>query len=206
MIFKMETISHTQMFKPNFKIVDGKRKKLVIDTVTNAPLTLKTGLMYMPFLPNFYENTWSNFANYKLAVRVSDDFMKTCDYLDESISKNYDNSTIYTTMLKRKGDYPPLLNLTLPRDSQGRFETVVFESDRVTKHLITEQNINELFCKGRKFYAEIECEKLWEFTTKDDNQHRAGLSWILRQVVLEKQEQKGTDYNNPTPIVVNLLS
>lgn len=196
------------MFKPNFKIVDGKRKKLVIDAVTNKPLTLKTGLMYTPFLPNSYENTWSNFATYKLAVRVSNDFVGTCDYLDENIKKNYDESTVFTNMLKRKDDFPPLLNLNLPRDSQGRFETVVFESDKVTKHLITEQNINELFCKGRKFYAEIECEKLWEFTSKNDNQHRAGLSWILKQVVLEELEKKETetDYNNPTPIVVNLLS
>jgi hypothetical protein len=195
------------MIKPNFKIVLAKKKKLLVDELTSKPLVLKTGMLSSPFLPSSFENEWKSFANYKLSVRVSPEFTDVCDYIDKEVKSDFDDSTVFSGLLRRKGDYPPLLSLSLPRDSLGRFETVVFGSDRVTKTLITEDNINQIFCKGRQFSAEIECEKLWEFTSKNDNTNRAGMTWNITQVLLAPEEKKEADDDTVVPpIVVNLLT
>jgi hypothetical protein len=200
------------MIKPIFKIVAAKKKKLVLDILTNKPLTLKTGILTTPFLPSSFENEWKSFANYKLSVRLLPEFIEVCDYIDNKIKEDLpcDESTVYSGLLRRKGDYPPLLYLSLPRDTLGRFETVVFESDKKTRILITEDNINDIFCKGREFLAEIECEKLWEFTSKD-NVQRAGTTWNITQVVLQSTEDKKgpeelDNASSSAPIIINLLT
>ena len=191
---------------PNFNIVAAKKKKLLLDVLTKKPLTLKTGMLSTPFLPSAFENEWKSFANYKLSTRVTPEFADVCDFIDNKVKAEFDESTVYSGLLRRKGDYPPLLSLTFPRDSVGRFETVVFKDDKTTKILLTEDNIKDVFCKGRDFLAEIECEKLWDFTAKD-NVHRAGMIWNIKQVVIQPMDsEEGSEPDTSVPpIVVNLL-
>jgi hypothetical protein len=64
--------------------------------------------------------------------------------------------------------------LKLPRDTHGNFNFVVFDKDK-NKVKVTEDNIEEVFCKKRLFQCIMQCEKIIDWNGS------ASVQWIITQ-------------------------
>ncbi len=161
----------------------GKTIKLFGEA--KKPLELASGRLYLPFGVSSYENKWSGMYDYSVSCYVDEQFDAFCTRLDSKVREllsDFTTSELSDTLRQNK-DFPKLFRLKLPRDSNGNFNFVVFDEDK-NKIMVTEDNVNTVFCKKRPFKCIMQCEKITDWSGK------SGISWILTQARYSIQEQQ----------------
>lgn len=170
----------------------GKSFKLV-DSTKN-PLTFVSCRLYLPFGTSSFRNDYSGMNDYSISCYSDPDFSEFCTRLDGKISEAiqpYIHGELQP-MLKQNKDYPKLLRLKLPRDSNGNFNFVVFD-EKENKIKVTENNVYDVFCKKRAFKCVMQCDKISSWNDK------VYVSWILTQARYMKPEHT-TDINVDTHV------
>lgn len=150
------------------------RKAIKIVDASNKPLQVTSGELYLPFGVSSWENKYSDYNDYSLQCYVdkTEGFQEFCEELNERIQNMSNESSMidttnvdFTPILKHNKDFPKLLKINLPRDRFGNFDFVVFDQDS-NKIMVTEDNIENIFCKKRTFKCIFENAKLWEYNGK----------------------------------------
>jgi hypothetical protein len=155
--------------------------------------------MYTPFGVKVNTNNYSSFTNCTLDCslnqnnsEVSVKYRESLDALDQRIIQliqeslhlfntdtNYtpeDIPNIYGPILRENKTFPKLMKITLPRDSKGNFDYVVFNEDKEKVQITDDDKLLEVLCKGKIFKGIIECGKIWYF------KGRFGTTWNLKQL------------------------
>jgi hypothetical protein len=148
------------------------RKTVKLVDSNGQAVSVSSGELYLPFGASCWENKRTDFDDYSVQcyVNKSEQFESYCQELSDKIESLcadslFDSSSVFTPMLKQNKDFPQLLKINLPRDRYGNFDFVVFDQDS-NKVMITEDNVNEIFCKKRTFKCIMECARIWEFNGK----------------------------------------
>jgi hypothetical protein len=176
----------------------AKSGRMIKIMYNKEPLQLVTGKMYTPFGVKVNTNNYSNFTSCHLDCSLnqsnseaSEKYRESLEELDKRIVEliqeslylfntdtNYqpdDIPNIYGPILRENKTYPKLMKITLPRDTKGNFDYVIFNENK-EKVAITDNNIEEVLCKGKIFKGIIECAKIWYF------KGRFGTTWNLKQL------------------------
>jgi hypothetical protein len=174
----------------------GRMIKLMYN---KEPLQLVTGKMYTPFGVKVNTNNYSSFTNCTLDCslnqsnsEVSVKYRESLEALDQRITEliqeslhlfntdtNYtpeDIPNIYGPILRENKTFPKLMKITLPRDSKGNFDYVVFNENKEKVSITDDDKLTEVLCKGKIFKGIIECGKIWYF------KGRFGTTWNLKQL------------------------
>lgn len=167
---------------PSLDLVKSGKSIRVIDTETRKPLRVTSKELYLPFGVSSWENQYSKFQDYSLQtyVNIDPEFEKYCEELDEKVkslclsSPLFENGE-YKSLLKQNKDFPRLFKINLPRDRFGNFDFVVFDKD-LNKIMVTEDNVEYIFCKKRTFTCIFESCKVWQYNGS------IGTIWNLVQV------------------------
>jgi hypothetical protein len=195
----------------NIKIMYGKE-----------PLQLVTGKLYTPFGAKANQNSYSSFANCHIDCSLNQSkseasvkYRESLEALDRKIieliqenlgSFNTGNQTfsaedipnIYSPMLRENKTYPKLMKITLPRDSKGNFECVIFDENK-DKVLIDENNLEEVLCKGKIFKGIVECAKIWYYNG------RFGTSWNLKQLKFIENTPVDVEKEDRSQVYQNIM-
>lgn len=152
---------------------------------------MQTDRLYMPFGVSKFDNKWSGISDYSINCYVDNQFDLFCDSMDSKVIELLKDHTTseFTPSLRANKTFPKLFKLKLPRDSMGNFNVVGFDTD-TNKILITEDNVEEVFCKGREFKGLVQCEKIIDYAGK------SRVSWMLTQM---KYIEKGDDLEISEP-------
>jgi hypothetical protein len=210
-------MSHVNLFELDFsqlKIAKSGRNIKII--YNKEPVQIVTGKMYTPFGVKANQNNFSQFATYHLdcslnqstsdiSVKYRESLEKLDNRIIELIQDNLqlfntnvsreDIPSVYSRILRENKTYPKLMKISLPRDSKGNFESVIFDENK-NKILLEESTIENVLCKGKIFKTIIECGKLWYYNG------RFGTTWTLKQLKfaeaqnLENEKQKNINNNN----------
>ncbi len=187
------------------------------------PLQLVTGKLYTPFGVKLNSNNYSPFSVCHIDCslnqsqsEISMKYRECLEKLDEKIieliqenltlfntgNMNYkseDIPNIYSSILRENKTYPKLMKITLPRDSKGNFDCVIFDENK-EKIPITEENVEEVLCKGKIFKVIMEVGRLWYFN------NRFGITWHLKQLKFTETPIIMEDTNkNNSEIYGNLM-
>jgi hypothetical protein len=171
-------------------------KSLKILNENKKPLEMQSCKLYMPFDVSRFENKWSGMYDYSVSCYTDDSFKEFFSKLDKRVSdllSPFTESPLNDT-LKQNKDFPKLFRLKLPRDSYGNFNVVVFDKNR-EKIMLTEENIEEIFCKKQTFKCTFQCEKI------SDWQGKSSILWQMTQAKLfdkdpiQPIEKSHIDYN-----------
>ena len=193
-------MSHINLFDLDLtKLKVAKSGRLVKLMYEKEPLQLVTGKMYAPFGVKVNQNSYSPFTTchldcslnqsasevsvkYRQALEALD--LKVIELLKDSIHlfntgnlafTEDDIPNIYSPMLRENKTYPKLMKITLPRDSKGNFECVIFDESK-EKVALNDNTIEDVLCKGKIFKGIIECGKIWYYNG------RFGTTWNLKQL------------------------
>lgn len=206
-------MSHVNLFDLDFsqlKIAKSGRNIKII--YNKEPVQIVTGKMYTPFGIKANQNNFSQFANYHLdcslnqsnsdiSVKYRESFEKLDTKIIELIQDNLqlfnanmnaeDIPNVYSRILRENKTYPKLMKISLPRDSKGNFESVIFDEHK-NKILLEESTVENILCKGKIFKTIIECSKIWYYNG------RFGTTWNLKQ--LKFMETTSIENNTQTPV------
>lgn len=188
----------------------GRMLKLVYN---KEPLQLVTGMMYTPFGVKGNTNNYSNFTNYHLDCSLNQSnseasvkYRESLEALDRKIveliqesqdlfntgNDNIDFSdvqNVYSPVLRENKTFPKLMKITLPRDSKGNFDFVIFDEGK-SKVFVDDNSIEQVLTKGKIFKGIIECGKVWYY------KGRFGTMWNLKQ--MKFVENKSDIHQNKT--------
>ena len=182
-------MSHINLFDLDLtKLKVAKSGRLVKLMYEKEPLQLVTGKMYAPFGVKVNQNSYSPFTTCHLDCSLnqsaSEVSVKYRQALEDSIHlfntgnlafTEDDIPNIYSPMLRENKTYPKLMKITLPRDSKGNFECVIFDESK-EKVALNDNTIEDVLCKGKIFKGIIECGKIWYYNG------RFGTTWNLKQL------------------------
>lgn len=187
-----------------FKLAkSGRAVKLLYN---KEPVQICTSTLYSPFGVKPSIKGWSNFTEYNLDCSLNQSnsensvlFRETIERLDKIIQElvkdnfslfntNEDNF-VYNNILRENGNYPKLIKFNLPRDKNGNFESFIFDINK-EKIPLSENNIEEILCKGKVFKAIIECVKIWFYNGK------VGSIWKIVQLKFSEKEPNSLSKNN----------
>lgn len=174
----------------------GRGVKLVYD---KNPFRIQTSSLYSPFPVKSVKKDWSRFQEYSIDCSLNQSqgtnaqaFREFIEKLDETIQNlvknnlhlftNCTSDFVYNPILRVNGTYPKLMKLQFKRDDLGNFTTFVFNEDK-SKVVVTENNINEHFQKGKVFKCIIENSKLWCYNGK------VGSIWNMHQVRFSSRQE-----------------
>lgn len=162
----------------------GRSTKLVYMTDgLKENLKISTPKLMMKFL-NSTSKEWANFTEFSMDCSIPDieDENMLVEF-SNNINKRIieENRSIYEeqsyfSMVKDNKNYSKMIKLVFPRDSNGNFETVVFDKEK-NKIMITEDNIEDTFKRCLTMKCVIECVKVWSVNGK------YGLIWNVTQVL-----------------------
>lgn len=173
----------------------GRNIKLLND---KQSLNINTNILYMPFNLNKYKKQWSNIEEYSVDCYVQDNLSSNklveFDNVIFDLVKNNSqlfgssdlNDAVYSTMYRDNKNYPKLLKLYLPRDSNGNFTTQFFDHES-NKIIINEDNIESILTKKTMFKCIITCTKVWYY------QNKIGSIWEIVQLKLNDNKDKDKD-------------
>jgi hypothetical protein len=170
------------------------------------PLQIVTGKMYIPFGVKINPNNYSSFPNCHIdcslnqsngqeAVLCREKLEELDLYIQELIVTNShlfntkenitENNILekYRPILRENKTYPKLMKISLTRDSQGNFQSVIFDNLR-EKIYMDDDNVQELLSKGKIFVSIIECGRLWYYNGD------FGSTWNLIQLKFCNPEQR----------------
>lgn len=193
-------MSHVNLFDLDFsKLKIAKSGRMIKVLYDKEPLQLVTGKLYTPFGVKVNQNSYSPFSSCHLDCSLNQSkseasvkYRESLEELDRKIIEliqeslhlfNTGNQTfsaedipnIYSPILRENKTYPKLMKITLPRDSKGNFECVIFNENK-EKVVIDENSVEEVLCKGKVFKTIIECGKVWYYNG------RFGTTWNLKQL------------------------
>ncbi len=193
-------MSHVNLFDLDFnKLKLAKSGRNIKVMYGKEPLQLVTGKLYTPFGVKVNQNSYSSFTTCHLDCSLNQSkseasvkYRESIEALDRKIieliqdnlhlfntgNTNYntgDIPNIYSPMLRENKTYPKLMKISLPRDSKGNFECVIFDENK-EKVLIDDNNVEEVLCKGKIFKGIVESCKVWYFN------NRFGTTWNLKQL------------------------
>jgi len=177
----------------------AKSGRLVKIMYNKEPLQLVTGKMYMPFGVKINTNNYSNFTNCHIDCslnqsnsEISVKYKESLEALDKRIieliqeslhlfktDSDYepgDISNIYGPILRENKTYPKLMKISLPRDKNGNFDFVIFNTQKEQLVINSDDKLSENLCKGKIFKGIIQCAKIWYF------KGRFGTTWDLTQL------------------------
>lgn len=175
----------------------AKSGRMIKIMYNKEPLQLVTGKMYTPFGVKINTNTYSNFTNCTLDCslnqsnsEVSVKYRESLEALDNRIIELIQESlhlfdtnctaedipNIYGPILRENKTFPKLMKITLPRDSKGNFDYVIFNENKEKVLITDDDKLSEVLCKGKIFKGIIECGKIWYF------KGRFGTTWNLKQL------------------------
>lgn len=193
-------MSHVNLFDLDLsKLKLAKSGRFVKIMYNKEPLQLVTGKLYTPFGAKSVQNSYSPFTTCYIDCSLNQSkseasvkYRESLEALDRKIAElisenlglfNTGNSTyspediasIYSPILRENKSYPKLMKISLPRDSKGNFECVIFDENK-EKVLLEENNVEEVLCKGKIFKGIVECAKIWYYN------ERFGTTWNLKQM------------------------
>lgn len=193
-------MSHVNLFDLDLsKLKIAKSGRMVKVLYDKEPLQLVTGKLYTPFGVKVNQNSYSPFSTCHLDCSLNQSkseasvkYRESLEALDKKIIELIQESlhlfntgnlsfqpedipNIYSPILRENKTYPKLMKITLPRDSKGNFECVIFDENK-EKVLIEENTVEEVLCKGKVFKSIIECCKVWYYNG------RIGTTWNLKQL------------------------
>lgn len=192
-------MSHLNLSDIDFSQLKLAKSGRMIKIMYNKePFQLVTSKMYAPFGVKVHVNNYSNFTNCYLDCSLNQSNSETSvkyrdllDKLDKRIIEliqeslhlfntdmNYspeDIPNIYGPILRENKTFPKLMKITLPRDTRGNFDYVIFNENK-EKVDITDDNIEEVLYKRIIFKSIIECGKVWYY------KGRFGTTWNLKQL------------------------
>lgn len=193
-------MSHVNLFDLDFsKLKIAKSGRMIKVFYDKEPLQLVTGKLYTPFGVKVNQNSYSPFSTCHLDCSLNQSkseasvkYRESLEALDRKIIEliqdslhifNTGNQTfsaddipnIYSPILRENKSYPKLMKITLPRDSKGNFECVIFNENK-EKVVIDENSVEEVLCKGKVFKTIVECGKVWYYNG------RFGTTWNLKQL------------------------
>lgn len=193
-------MSHVNIFDLDMsKLKIAKSGRMIKVLYDKEPLQLVTNKLYTPFGVKVNQNSYSQFSTCHLDCslnqsksEVSIKYKESLENLDKKIIELIQDNlhifntggqsfqpddipSIYSPILRENKTYPKLMKITLPRDSKGNFECVIFNENK-EKIAIDENNIEEVLCKGKIFKSIIECGKVWYYNG------RFGTTWNLKQL------------------------
>lgn len=191
----------------------AKSGRMIKIMYNKEPLQLVTGKMYTPFGVKINTNTYSNFTNCTLDCslnqsnsEVSVKYRESLEALDNRIIELIQESlhlfdtnctaedipNIYGPILRENKTFPKLMKITLPRDSKGNFDYVIFNENKEKVLITDDDKLSEVLCKGKIFKGIIECGKIWYF------KGRFGTTWNLKQLkFVENTERVQTSVQAP---------
>jgi hypothetical protein len=200
-------MSHVNLFDLDLtKLKIAKSGRMVKVMYGKEPLQLVTGKLYTPFGVKVNQNSYSPFATCHLDCSLNQSkseasvkYRESLEALDNKIVEliqeslhmfNTGNMTfqsddipnVYSSILRENKTYPKLMKITLPRDSKGNFDCVIFDENK-NKVVIEEKTVEEVLCKGTIFKGIIECGKVWYYNG------RFGTTWNLKQLKFMKNTQ-----------------
>ena len=191
------------------KLRIGKSGKTVKIFYGKDILQIVTGKMYSPFGVRVNPSNYSNWTtcNIDCSLNQSDSelsiaYKTTLENLDKRIKELISESanlfdkaspelfndidSFYSPVLRENKTYPKLIKISLPRDSKGNFEFVIFDENK-EKVQLNDNNITEVLCKGKIFKSILECTKIWYYNG------RFGTTWNLKQMrFTQNDETKST--------------
>jgi hypothetical protein len=180
-VLKIQDINYNNLILAK----SGKATKLLYDDTENK--TKNNLKIFTPKLQVMFSKSvdkeWAKFSEFSIDCYIhDDDKISEFEEFDENLQNKIksENKSLYGDLdyfpfLKPNKDYPKLIKMIFPRDSQGNFETVFFDKDK-NKILLTESNILDLFSRGTVFKGVVECVKIWCFNNK------FGTIWNLSQL------------------------
>jgi hypothetical protein len=177
----------------------AKSGRMIKVIYNKEPLQLVTGKMYTPFGVKINTNNYSNFTTCHLDCslnqsksEVSVKYKESLEALDKRIIELIQESlhlfntdteyqvedipNIYSPILRENKTFPKLMKITLPRDSKGNFDYVIFNENKEKVNITGDDILTEVLCKGKIFKGIIECGKIWYF------KGRFGTTWNLKQL------------------------
>lgn len=172
------------------------RKSVKLVDSTNKSFQVTSGELFLPFGVSSWENKYSDYNDYSVQcyVNKTEGFENFCEDLNAQIVDVLGKSSMFDTsnseiasILKQNKDFPKLLKINLPRDRFGNFDFVVFDEDS-NKIMVTENNVDNIFCKKRTFKCIFENMKVWEYNG------RIGTIWNMVQAKYYKIQES----NNAT--------
>ena len=191
----------------------GKVKRVVKLFYGDKPVTFTTNKMFIPFGVKIYNSDWSSFTNchidcslfissnpksqkvLELTEKLGD---RVCDLIYENLGMfnavdKFESvnevKEVFNPIFKKNENYPDLTKISLPRDSKGNFDLVIFDKDK-QKVPLNDNNITTVLSKGIVFKGIVECSKVWFYNG------RFGTMWNLQQMRLydnKKQQQRGEE-------------
>lgn len=184
-------------------------KLLYVNDGSKGNLKVSTPKLILKFL-NSTTKEWANFTEFSMDCSIHDiedensllEFSNNINkrIIEENRSTYEDQA--YFSMIKENKNYPKMIKLVFPRDSNGNFETVVFDKEK-NKVMITEDNIEDIFKRNLTMKCIIECVKVWNVNSK------YGLIWNVTQIlcgdVKEMQKSNYTASTHDNPVNVCLI-
>lgn len=181
----------------------GRAIKLVYN---KEPVQICTSTLYSPFGVKPIIKEWSNFTEYNIDCSLNQSnsensvlFRETLERIDQIIQDLVkdnlnlfnvkDDTFVYNNILRQNGNYPKLVKFNLPRDKNGNFESFIFDIKK-DKVPISENNIEDILCKGKIFRSIIECVKVWCYNGK------VGSIWKIVQLKFSEKENEDIVKNN----------
>lgn len=195
------------------KLKLAKSGKMVKLMYNKEPLELVTCKMYTPFGVKVNTNNYSNFTNCTIDCSINQSnsevglkYNELLEALDKKIIEliqeslhlfntdvsyeSEDIPNIYNHILRENKSYPKLMKISLPRDSKGNFDYVVFNENKEKVAITDDDKLSEVLCKGKIFKCIIQCGKIWYF------KGRFGVTWPLKQLkFVDTKTQEKTETN-----------
>lgn len=194
------------------KLGKEKRKVKLYYQVTETslmPLHIQLPHMYMPFnvRQNDNKSSWSNYKEYQLDCSLQnkdltepfDNFMTKLNEKIANLINDFSEFQITCTenncnsVMRKNGNYKPLLKLNVKRDADGDFESFIFnklvidEKIQNQKVVLKDSTIETVLKKGIVFIPSIECAKVYFF--KDNY----GTIWDLVQMLIFPEVEKNVN-------------
>jgi hypothetical protein len=217
-------MSHVNLFDLDLtKLKIAKSGRMIKVMYGKEPLQLVTGKLYTPFGVKVNQNNYSPFATCHLDCSLNQSkseasvkYRESLEALDSKIVEliqeslhlfNTGNQTfqsedipnIYSRILRENKTYPKLMKITLPRDSKGNFDCVIFDENK-NKVVIEESTVEEILCKGKVFKGIIECGKVWYYNG------RFGTTWNLKQLkFMENTPVEVADKTDRSQVYQNIM-
>ena len=216
-------MSHVNLFDLDLnklKIAkSGRAIKVIYD---KEPLQLVTGKLYTPFGVKIVQNSYSQFSTCYLDCSLNQSkseasvkYRESLEALDRKIIEliqeslhlfNTGNMTftaedipnIYSPILRENKTYPKLMKISLPRDTKGNFECVIFDENK-NKVPVNENNLEEVLSKGKIFKCILECGKIWYYNG------RFGTTWNVKQLKFMENAPVDAEKEDRSQVYQNIM-
>lgn len=185
-----------EKFDPSLLSI-GKSGRAFKILYNKEPLQFCTSTLYSPFGVRSINKEWSNFTEYSIDCSINSSntesattfktFLESLDAAlnellvkNSDLTKNAEETMVYSPFYRENGEYPKLIKLQVTRDRNGNFDSFVFDQTK-SKIKLTDASISTVLTKGKVFKCIVECSKAWCYNGK------VGSIWNIIQLKLANQ-------------------